>query len=68
MAAVRFSVYAGQIALHGNKLLFFAYLPLKRASPAAARRRGTVIGDFLNRRAAAGEGLAGGGLEGPASP
>ena len=33
----------------------------KKTSPAAVRRRDAVIGDFLNRRAVAGEGLA----EGP---
>ena len=65
MAAVRFSVYDMQ-----GKLLCMAISPYflhtspKKTSPAAARRRDAFIGDSLNRRAAAGEGLAGGGPRG----
>ena len=67
MAAVRFSDMQGKSLCMAISSYFSLTSP-KKTFPAAARRRDADIGDFLNRRAAAGEGLAGGGLEGPASP
>ena len=67
MAAVRFSDMQGKS--HWMAISpYFLRTSQKKTSPAAARRRDTVIGDLLYRRAAVGEGLAGWAPEGPASP
>ena len=67
MAAVRFPDMQGKSLCMAISSHLLRTSP-KKTSPAAARRRGTVIGNFLNGRAAAGEVLARGGLEGTASP
>ncbi len=67
MAAVRFPDMQGKSLCMAISSYLLRTSP-KKTSPAAARRRCTVIGDFLNGRTAAGEVLARGGLEGTASP